>query len=136
MTIKTISYSQSRESISSIGLKRWDKYEAEAELMEGDSPELAAQVLKEFVEKVLGANYAIGVDPYVIEDTHLIPGATVTVINRDRDSSIKDSKTLIISQMNECSTHEQLLSYKILCDSNPELKEAYTRKYGEILNSK
>jgi hypothetical protein len=48
----------------------------------------------------------------------------------------KDSKTLIIEQMNACSTEEELQSFYKLTRSNPELNEAYNRKYSEILNSK
>ena len=39
MTIKTVTYSQSKETMYGYGLKRWDKAGVEIELTESDNPE-------------------------------------------------------------------------------------------------
>lgn len=51
MKVKTITYSQSKESANSIGLKSWVKIGVEVDIEEGDSPDDALKAAKEQVEK-------------------------------------------------------------------------------------
>lgn len=51
MKIKTISYSQSRESVNAAGLKEWVKIGAECEIEQGESSENAFLSLKEHVQR-------------------------------------------------------------------------------------
>lgn len=59
MIVKTISYSQSKESVSSNGLKRWDKVGVEVEINEkdffdGEAPQIkVAEEAFQFAKKVV-----------------------------------------------------------------------------------
>ena len=56
MVVKSIGYSQSRESVSSIGLKSWNKVSMEAELNDGDIYQECFNELKKEVETALSSN--------------------------------------------------------------------------------
>lgn len=51
MKIKTVAYSQSRETMYGFGLKRWDKVGMEIELEENDTPEQAYALAHQFVNE-------------------------------------------------------------------------------------
>ena len=53
MKVKTISYSESKESVTAFGLKSWKKLGMEAEVEEGDILQTSVAVLKEYVKGMI-----------------------------------------------------------------------------------
>jgi len=53
MKVKTISYSESRESVNNIGLKSWKKLGMEAEVEDTDILQTSVAVLKEYVKGMI-----------------------------------------------------------------------------------
>jgi len=53
MKVKTISYSESKESVNNIGLKSWKKLGMEAEVEDTDILQTSVAVLKEYVKGMI-----------------------------------------------------------------------------------
>jgi hypothetical protein len=123
MTIKTISYSESRES--AVGyLKQWKKFGAEAELSERESPEEAMQSLAALVAKMHN-DMVPRVDPEFAMssgmqmsngDSFYVPPSTMTdgKLYSAKPDPKQDAKSRIIDSIMGCSNMVVLETFRKL----------------------
>ncbi len=118
MKIKTVTFSQSIETVYGYGLKRWIKAASEIELDDSDSPEnaytLAKQLVKEQIEKELSEH------------------------DKCRGTQIRDivenGGIPLIDQINSCKELKVLESYKLIVRNDEVLNNAYRTKLIELSN--
>lgn len=121
MNIKTVSYSQSKETMYGYGLKRWDKAGCEIELESGDSPEnafsMAVQLVNEQLDKAM---------PHEDEmrGTHI---RDVTP-----EFGVLSLKEQLISDMKQCTSLKTLKLYEPQAIKDADFKLVYDKKLLEL----
>ena len=118
MTIKTVTYSQSKETMYGYGLKRWDKAGVEIELTESDNPENAFSMAKQLVDEQLSK---------IIHQKDEMKGTQV----RDVLSYINKPHSLI-DDIRSCKELTVLESYRIIVKNKPELQQAYDETFKKL----
>jgi hypothetical protein len=136
MTIRTISYSESRES--AVGyLKQWKKFGAEAELSERESPEEAMETLRALIGKKLDdAHQQVQYDSVISDDVT----TNLQMANRKPDPK-QDRVQQLIRDINACTAVDErnsfgvqvgLISFSGMASTNPDLQTAYDNKLQEL----
>lgn len=115
MIIKTISYSQSKETLHGFGLKRWDKCGVEIEIEEESEVENAFALAKQLVNEQL---------------SQPIPDEEPIRENQELDP-IEEYKKII----SECTKLSVLRYYTGIVEKNPDLKDVFDKKMAELQNS-
>ena len=123
MRIKTVTFSQSIETVYGYGLKKWTKASSEIEFEEAtESPDnayaLAKQLVKEQIAKELS------------EHTEQM-GVQEKIITAHRP---KDTKEALIYDISSCTDLKVLETYKFLSSKYPEIEQAYIQKHKELYN--
>ena len=80
MKPKTISYSESKESVNEIGLKSWKKLGMEAEIEEGDILATSVAVLKEYVKGMI-----VGEEEITSSANWLVPSTPMPAIDLQKE---------------------------------------------------
>jgi hypothetical protein len=147
MTIKTIHYSESRES--AVGyLKQWKKFGAEAELSERESPEEAMETLRALIGKKLDEavapqmEYGTSYDNGIGENGLLKELPSITQWARPKTPDPKQDRVQqLIRDINACTSVDEknsfgvqvgLISFSQMVSSHPELQTAYDNKLQEL----
>src|SRR5690349_6701406 len=123
MKIKTIAYSKSVETLYGYGLKKWDKFGCEVEIEEGDNPENAAILAKQFVNEQLYKE---------LSDQESMKGTTVKDITPEEPV---DSIQSVINEINACNTLEELRHCWLMSKGNLTLSAAYKEKEKQLKNA-
>lgn len=133
MIIKTISYSESRESVDHIGLKSWKKLGMEAEIEEGDILATSVAVLKEYVkgmildeEEVQAAFNGRGWE----QPPTMYPPQ---VLYNQSPTNAEPKIGITTEDINSCLEKKVLESYKYIIKGKPELESAYLEKMKEFI---
>lgn len=126
MNITTISYSESIETFTDIGLHKWKKYGLEATLEEGESDVEASKELEKKVSSFLSNQPPDSVS------------TPTTQIKKEPKEQAIDSQIeeLTVSVIQSCLDLPTLESYRLLVVKDRELKEAYDKKFDELKNKK
>lgn len=119
MTIKTVTYSQSKETMYGYGLKRWDKAGVEISMDENDNPENAFSMAKQLVDEQLSK---------IIHQEEEMKGTQV------RDVQPGEENIALIDQINSCKELKVLESYKLIVRNDEVLNHAYRTKLVELSN--
>lgn len=126
MRVKTISYSESRESVDPIGLKSWKKLGMEAEIEEGDILATSVAVLKEYVKGMI-------LDEGEVKETV----GYIDELPNYRSPSIAEPNEpkigITTEDINSCLEKKVLESYKFVVKGKPELEKAYFKKMEEFI---
>jgi hypothetical protein len=130
MTIRTIHYSESRES--AVGyLKQWKKFGAEAELSERESPEEAMETLRALIGKKLDdAHPQVQYDSVISDDVT----SNLQMANLKPDPK-QDRVQQLIQDIGTCKDLKVLESYKLMVKANPDLQTAYDNKLKDLKKS-
>lgn len=121
MTIKTISYSQSKETMYGYGLKRWDKAGCEIELAETDQPENAFSLAMQLVNEQLSK---------AIPSEDEMKGTQVRdVMDNPSNLSLKDQ---LLRDMKQCKSLKTLKLYEQQAEKDAEFKIIYDEKFIEL----
>ena len=118
MIIKTISYSQSKETLHGFGLKRWDKCGVEIEIEEESEVENAFTLAKQLVNEQLSQSAPDEEPIQNISDQR--PTDTIEALKHD---------------ISTCKELKVLESYRLLVTKNPELQDVFNKKIVELQNS-
>ena len=103
MTIKTVTYSQSKETMYGYGLKRWDKASVEIELTESDNPENAFSMAKQLVDEQLSK---------IIHQKDEMKGTQVRdVLSEDQEEKIKQEYSEVETKLNQFEYQEDAIEY-------------------------
>lgn len=103
MTIKTVTYSQSKETMYGYGLKRWDKAGVEIELTESDNPENAFSMAKQLVDEQLSK---------IIHQDDEMKGTHVRdVLSEDQEEKIKQEYSEVETKLNQFEYQEDAIEY-------------------------
>ncbi len=103
MTIKTVTYSQSKETMYGYGLKRWDKAGVEIELTESDNPENAFSMAKQLVDEQLSK---------IIHQEDEMKGTHVRdVLSEDQEEKIKQEYSEVETKLNQFEYQEDAIEY-------------------------
>jgi hypothetical protein len=137
MTIKTIHYSESRES--AVGyLKQWKKFGAEAELSERESPEEAMQSLAALVGKMHN-----DMVPKISEGDfdapigmQMVGGVEVPLWQPKKPDPKQDRVQQLIQDIGTVTELKVLESYRLMVKANPDLQTAYDNKLQELNQQK
>lgn len=130
MTIKSIQYSESIESVNDIGLKRWMKVGMEASLEESDNPDFEMHNLRKSVKDLCNT-----FNPQITIDYSSIPGHP---LNEQLKVSQVDSREEKIKSMfitiSECRTvrNLEMFANEVQRLNEPSLFEAYNNKKKEL----
>ena len=116
MKISQISYSQSKETMYGIGLKRWDKCAVEIQIEENDNPENAFQMAKQLVNEQIEKSIAMDDE---------CRGTKVVDIEQEVPLNPKESLIQSILQCTTLDGADGLLSFKKLAENNAEIKAVY-----------
>ncbi len=119
MKISQISYSQSKETMYGIGLKRWDKCAVEIQIEENDNPENAFQMAKQLVNEQIEKSISMDDE---------CRGVKVRDIEPDGED------IPLIDQINSCKELKVLESYKLIVRNDEVLNNAYRTKLIELSN--
>jgi hypothetical protein len=138
MTIRTIHYSESRES--AVGyLKQWKKFGAEAELSERESPEEAMETLRALIGKKLDEavapqmEYGTSYDNGIGEDGLLKELPSITQWAKPKTPDPKQDRVQqLIQDIGTCKDLKVLESYRLMVKANPDLQTAYDNKLQEL----
>lgn len=119
MNVSKISYSQSRESVNSIGLKRWDKVGVEAELHDGDIYEQCFTELKKEVD-----GFYNSINP---------PSPYEHINVYSPEIQVEKPIGVTIDDINSCGDKKVLETYKFLIKGKPDLEAAYLKKLKQFM---
>ena len=135
MNVKTISYSQSRETVNSMGLKSWHKYSAEAELEDGEDPIEASDKLCALVYAMHSHNGTNTMPPTqgflqspIFSNTPVAPASQPQSIDR---KAIERLEILI----DDAKTIDDLIPIGLKAYEYG-LSNIYDKKYQELQNNK
>lgn len=117
MKIKSITYSQSRETMYGFGLKRWDKAGVEVELSDTDNPENAFNLAKQLIDEQLSK---------VIQPENEMRGITTRIIEDGHEPRS------LIDDIRSCKELTVLESYRIVVKNKPELQTAYDEMHKKL----
>lgn len=118
MKVKNVSYSQSRESVNSIGLKRWDKVGLEGELQDGDIYEDCLKELKTEADQFLSRN---------------IPNQeTYNEVVQTKQSPKEQRIGVFVEDIMSCGSIPILETYKLIVKKDPLLQAAYSNRLKEL----
>lgn len=125
MKIKTVSFSQSIETVYGYGLKKWTKAASEVELdKDSDSPDyayaLARQLVKEQIDKELS-------EQAEQKGTH------ERIIQEEPQP---DSITSTLNEIEKCKDMTELGSLWLISKGNLTLSSAYKAKEKQLNNAK
>ena len=123
MKISQISYSQSKETMYGIGLKRWDKCAVEIQIEENDNPENAFQMAKQLVNEQIEKSIAMDDECRGVKVRDISP-----------EESRLSATQSIINDINTCKEVKVLESYRLIAKSNHEIQTAYDNKL-KLLNN-
>ena len=118
MIIKTISYSQSKETLHGFGLKRWDKCGVEIEIQEESEVENAFTLAKQLVNEQLSQSVPAEEPIQNISDQR--PTDTIEALKHD---------------ISTCKELKVLESYRLLVKNYPDLKSDFDKKLTELQNN-
>jgi len=119
MVIKTISYSQSKETLHGFGLKRWDKCGVEIEIEEESEVENACTLAKQLVNEQLSES-APAEEP-------------IQKISEERPT---DTIEALKHDISTCKELKVLESYRLLVTKNPDLKDVFDKRFAELQKHK
>jgi hypothetical protein len=129
MKLKTITYSESVETINAVGLKRWIRAEAEVEIedhdfCDGEVPQVdvakdAFLFAKQVVQKEL--------DPHHGEPSFHPEAMPVHQVEKPLGTV-----EALIKDIESCREIKVLESYRIIASTKPELKTAYDNRLKEL----
>ena len=117
MTITTISYSQSKETVYSFGLKKWNKVGIDIAIDEKDDTQKVFEFAKETVENWLKEDVQ---QPVAQMDE--------PVVQLDNKPNPTES---MIEEMEACTTYDDIFSFRFTL-KNDEQKAIYERKLSEL----
>lgn len=121
MTIKTVTYSQSKETMYGYGLKRWDKAGVEISMDENDNPENAFSMAKQLVDEQLSK---------IIHQEDEMKGTHVRdVVDNPEKLSLKDQ---LLRDMKQCKSLKTLKLYEPQAEKDAEFKLIYDEKFMEL----
>lgn len=119
MKIKTVTFSQSIETVYGYGLKKWTKAASEIEFdEEKDNPDHAYDLAKQLVKEQIAKELA--------EHTEQM-GTQVRSIEQEDSVPLAD-------QINSCKELKVLESYKLIVRNDEVLNAAYRKKLVELSN--
>ena len=129
MTIKTIQYSQSRETYTGIGLKQWNKCGFEAEIEPGENPLEQLDELKKIATK-------FHENPTQVTIAEALQGVLPEV---QVDKTPKEARIEVLIEeiekemvLRKPDGTGGLLSWEKLANSNPSLKPAFDKRLKEL----
>ena len=132
MTITNISYSESHESITNEGLKKWNKIGLEANVAEGEDIHKCHEELKNLVKGMM-----FGVSTY--NELNISPVVEASVYKKTEQYRIQS----IIQEINNCTSLDEknkygqqigLLAYEQAAKDNEEVGIAYELKFQQLKN--
>lgn len=114
MKIDRISYSESHESMSPLGLKKWRKMGAEAQLEEGDKFSECMIELEANVQVMLGEVPKTGTngEDFPYSPQQLFNGAQVSALNPPIRSIDYKAKDRLLKLIVESKTKDELSKFK------------------------
>lgn len=127
MVIRTISFSQSREMVSPMGLKKWDKYGVEIECTDTDDPEKVKQFAQTIVEKWHSGN-----NPELAN--HQPEPPPIPQPKQSPEEKKQETISSHIKTINECETLKNVMMFENLVSrtNEPELTEAFEKRVKEL----
>lgn len=124
MTITTISYSQSKETVYSFGLKKWVKTGIDIAIDEKDDTQKVFEFAKETVENWLKEDVQ---QPVAQMDEQ--------VVQLDNNKP-KSEAQAILDEIEKCLTPDELKGFWLVCKSNLTLSAAYKLKEKQLKDAK